>query len=94
VRLIQEKLTVAERRFGILVDCDNDRLDMLVAPSHARLADLGQRFKSKAGYGRTEARQRQGTTGPAQAADQEDPAVIVGNSIRLVSGVELGDALG
>ena len=53
MRLIQEKLTVAERRFGILVDCDNDRLDMLIAPSHARLADLGQRFKSKAGYGRT-----------------------------------------
>jgi len=36
VWLIQEEFAIAECRFGILVDGDDDRLDMLVAPSLAR----------------------------------------------------------
>jgi hypothetical protein len=36
VRFIQEEFAIAERRFGILVDGDNDCLDVLIATAFAR----------------------------------------------------------
>jgi hypothetical protein len=32
VGLIQEEFSIAQRRLGVLIDGDNDRLDMVVAP--------------------------------------------------------------
>jgi hypothetical protein len=36
VGLVQEVFPVAQRRFGVLVDGNDDRLDMVVAPTFAR----------------------------------------------------------
>jgi len=36
VGLVQEEFPVAQRRFGVLVDGNDDRLDMVVAPTFAR----------------------------------------------------------
>jgi hypothetical protein len=35
VGLVQKILTIAERGLGVLVDRDDDRLDMLIAPAFA-----------------------------------------------------------
>jgi hypothetical protein len=46
LRLIQKKFPVAQRSFGILIDGNNDRLDVLVAPAFARrqLPNFRKRF--------------------------------------------------
>ena len=36
MRLVQEELAVAERRFGVLIDSHDDCLDVVVAPTFAR----------------------------------------------------------
>ena len=36
VGLVQKELSVAERRFGVLVDGNDDRLNVVVAPALAR----------------------------------------------------------
>jgi len=36
MRLVQEELPVAERRFGVLINSHDDGLDVLVAPTFAR----------------------------------------------------------
>jgi hypothetical protein len=36
MRLVQEELSVAERRFGVLINSHDDGLDVMVAPTFAR----------------------------------------------------------
>jgi hypothetical protein len=36
IRPVQEELSVAERRFGVLINTHDDGLDVLVAPAFAR----------------------------------------------------------
>jgi hypothetical protein len=47
IGLIQEEITVAQGGFGILVDCHDDRLDVMVAPALA-----GYRERSVVGFAR------------------------------------------
>lgn len=44
VRLVPEELAIASRRFGVLVDCHQDRLNVVIAPPllHPYPSDFGQ----------------------------------------------------
>ena len=50
-RLVQKEIAVAGRRFRILVDRDNDRLDMLIAPAFRRreTTNFFESLKERAG---------------------------------------------
>ena len=53
IRLVEEVVAIAERRLGVLVDRDHDRLDVRVAPAFARRPDPNVRqLSATAGYPR------------------------------------------
>jgi hypothetical protein len=49
IGLVQKEITVAQGGFGILVDCHDDRLDVMVAPTFAGcpLTNFGERVNPR-----------------------------------------------